>query len=146
MNKLQKMREFLATCPLLSVLADGIHVDWTADAPENFGIMPTGEVVVDRKENVLGEVFLLKQYNFSLFARMFTPNDVSRLENCGFFEDFIDWIEEQQVFGNVPAFGGEEFGREEMLTAQNGILYDLDEGGDTGTYQIQLQKTYKIRR
>jgi hypothetical protein len=144
MSKIKQMREFIATCPHLNVLADNIHVDWTADKPTNYGIMPTGETIVSRKSNVIGDVTYHKQYNCSIFARFTTANDAMRIENCDFFDDFTEWLEEQDTNGTPPRFSDEEFIHEEYITAQSGFLYEMEKSGDRGTYQIQVQVNYKI--
>ena len=48
----------------------------------------------------------------------------SGLENSTFLEDFADWVEEQQMAGETPKFGDNP--DEEEITAQNGMLYQMD--------------------
>ena len=60
--------------------------------------------------------------------------------------DFQEWVQEQSVIGIAPTFGDEP--ESETITAQNGVLYDADEGG-TAMYMVQLSvqfmKKYEVK-
>lgn len=139
MSKIQQMRDFIARCPHMDVFTEQ-HIDWTTAEPGNYGIMPTGESIINVVEDINGNKIKYKQANFSLYASFFTVNDVVRLESAGFLEDFTDWIEEQSENGTFPHFG--DVPDEERITAQNGMLFRLSENGKTGLYQIQIQCFY----
>lgn len=145
-SKIKLLREFLASCPHLEMLSKEIHVDWTSDKPTNYGIMPTGESIVERMPTVTGDIIYTKQYNFVIFMKRVTINDYERISNCDFYDKFVEWLEEQDINETAPRFGDEEFSGDEYITAQNGILYELDKSGDAGLYQIQVQVFYKIRK
>lgn len=93
-------------------------------------------MTIRTEEDVLGGKTVYKQYNLALYARGWTVDDVVRLENSTFLEDFADWVEEQQMAGETPKFGDNP--EEEEITAQNGMLYQMDSNGQTGLYQIQI--------
>lgn len=140
MSKIQQFREFLKSCPLMDDFAE-IHIDWTDTEAGNIGIMPTGESIIRRDEDIYGNITLHKQYNLALYAMDFTINDVIRLEFSGWLEDFTEWIEEQSANHRIPTFGDNP--NTEYITAQNGMLFDLSDNGRTGRYQIQIQCFYE---
>lgn len=139
MSRIDKMKEFIATCPFMDKFAEQ-HIDWTEAEPGNYGIAPTGESIIRTERDVLGSKKILKQSNFSLYARCFTIDDIARLETIGFLENFADWIEEQSEKGLAPQFGDDP--EEEEMTAQNGMLFKMSENGQSGLYQIQIQCFY----
>lgn len=140
MSILETMRSWLSECPYLDEFSGG-HIDWTDNTAMEYGIMPTGSVIIRTEEDVLGNKTVYKQYNLALYARGWTVDDVVRLENSTFLEDFSDWVEEQQMAGKTPKFGDNP--EEEEITAQNGMLYQMDPNGQTGLYQIQISVTYE---
>ena len=140
MSKIQKFREFISTCPLMDSFAE-IHIDWTNSEAGSIGIMPAGESVVRRDEDICGNVILHKQYNVALYATDFTINDVVRLETSGWLEDFTEWVEEKSAKHLIPVLGDNP--DTEYMTAQNGMLFELSDNGRTGRYQIQIQCFYE---
>lgn len=142
MNKIQKVRNFFATCPLLDDFL-GQHIDWTDSTPRNYGIMPTGESVIRIEEDICGTRTLYKQSNYAIYANFLTVDDVVRLEAAGFVESLIEWVEAQSESRTIPILGDSP--DEERMTAQNGMLYRLSENGTTGLYQIQIACFYKKR-
>ncbi|MEZ3495950.1 MAG: hypothetical protein K1V97_00010 [Lachnospiraceae bacterium] len=140
MSKIQKFREFIQSCPLMDDFAE-IHIDWTDANAGSIGIMPTGESIVGRIQDVCGNVTLRKQYNVSIYAMEFTIDDVVRLETSGWLEDFTEWIEEQSAKHTIPVFGDNP--DVEYMTAQNGMLFYISDNNRTGRYQIQIQCFYE---
>ena len=141
MTVFEIMRDWLSTCPHLEQFTGGQHVDWTGPEPGNYGIMPTGSADVSVEEDVLGNILKTKQYNLALYARDWTIDDVVRVENTEFLDLFADWVEEQQWTGQIPPVGDRP--EMEVVTAQNGMLFELSEDGQTGLYQIQIAVTYE---
>jgi len=137
---IKTMQEWLETCPYLDDFA-GQHIDWTDSAAGDYGIMPTGCVNIRTDEDVLGNRTVYKQYNLSLYARNWTVDDVARLENTTFIDDLSQWIEEQQMAGTTPKLGDDP--DTEEISAQNGMLFQLDPDGQTGLYQVQISITYE---
>ena len=94
-------------------------------------------------EDICGNRTVYKQYNLALYARNWTVDDVIRLENTTFLDDFQQWVEEQQAAGLTPKFGDDP--DTEEISAQNGMLFELAEDGQTGIYQIQIKINYLKR-
>lgn len=141
MSRIEQVREFVAKCPFLDDLTDGIHINWLDTNAADYGIIPTGESVISRDEDILGNVVITKQYNYGLVANRFTIDDVIRLENSGFLEDFTDWIDEQSQKRTFPFLG--DVPEEESVTAQNGMLFQKSPNGQTGQYQIQVNHIFQ---
>lgn len=139
-SKIKMMRDFISSCPFIEEFTNNAHIDFTDEKPGNYGIMPTGEAVIRTDTDILGNRRLLKQYNCSLYCLRCTINDVERLESCGFIERFTTWIEDQSYLGNTPIFGDDP--EEEIMSAQNGSLFQLSENKLTGRYQIQINVRY----
>ena len=99
---IRAVQEWLNGCPYLTDFTGGQHIDWTDSAPGNYGLAPTGSSVVEVSEDVLGNRTVYKQYNLALYARNWTVDDVIRLENTTFLDDFQQRVEEQQAAGLTP--------------------------------------------
>ena len=140
---IRAVQEWINGCHYLTDFTGGQHIDWTDCAPGNYGLAPTGSPVVEVSEDVLGNRTVYKQYNLALYARNWTVDDVIRLENTTFLDDFQQWVEEQQAAGITPKFGDDP--DTEEISAQNGMLFELAEDGQTGLYQIQIKINYLKR-
>lgn len=135
------LREWLSTCPYLDDFSQGQHIDWAGPTAGNYGIAPVGCSIIEVACDIQGNCRIGKQYNAVLYARNWTVDDVVRLENAEFLDNFQQWVEEQQYMGLTPKFGDNP--DDEVITAQNGMLFELADDGQTGLYQIQLSITYE---
>ena len=139
MSIFETMRRWLITCPHLQEFTGG-HVDWLDNTAGSYGIMPAGSTVIRQTRDILGGRTVYRQYNVVLYARGWTADDVVRLENTTFLDDFAQWVEEQQALGLAPVLGDDP--QAEEITAQNGMLFTLDPNGQTGVYQLQVGAVY----
>lgn len=135
MSVIAGVREFIQTCPYLSVL-DEISVDRTGDHPVCYGIFPGG----DRLISAYIDGTEKRQYSFALYLRHATAADLERIDNAEFLENFCNWVADQSAARRFPALG-ERMTATAMETA-NGFLYDMDENGMSGLYQVQCQLYY----
>lgn len=141
MSKIQKIREFIAGCPFMDKFTNDVHIDWTSENIGDYGLIPTGESVIETQRDVLENKVIYKRYDVSLCAMHFTVNDIIRIESNGFLEEFIQWIEQQSNTGSAPTFGDNP--ADEYMTAANGMLYQLSSDGTTGRYEIKIQCFYE---
>ena len=138
MSRVESICEYIKTCPHINLLAE-VTVDLADEAPTNYAVIPGGDTILTRYIDG-GEKH---QYSFSLVAREFTFQDVERVENAAFLEQFSEWIGEQERARNFPDFGeGIEI---TAMECANGFLYQLDETGQKGLYQIQCKIFYTRR-
>lgn len=135
MTIIESIRNYICTCPLLK---DGkLSVDILGADPIEYVVesVPTTEIV---KEYADGGK--LKQYLFIFGSREYIDGTVRRsLENSGFYEDFADWIEEQDAAGNYPQIAGEKTAQKiEVLST--GYMFEYT--GNNARYQIQCRLVY----
>ena len=147
MTALEKIRDFVKSYPGSDIFRD-FHVDYTDQIPFNGGLFPSGLVEVSRKRDILGNTAVTNQYNFGLYYvfEKSPGDDVGAMENADWVMDFQEWVQRQSVLREAPTFGDEP--ESETITAQNGVLYDADEGG-TAMYMVQLSvqfiKKYEVK-
>lgn len=140
MTALERIREWLGTYPGFDILS-AFQVDYTDQVPGNGGVFPSGFVEVERRRDIMGNVTVQNQYNFGLYyVREKAPgDDVGATAGADWLMNFQEWAQEQSVLGLAPVFGDEP--RKEVVTAQNGVLYEADREG-TATYMVQLSVTF----
>ncbi|MBQ5686887.1 MAG: chloramphenicol resistance protein [Ruminococcus sp.] len=81
----------------------------------------------------------LKQFLFIFASReWFSADVVQNTENLAFYEDFGQWIREQNLSGNLPDLDGREPFSIEVMTG--GYAFDAD--SNTARYQMQLRLIY----
>lgn len=111
MTALEKVREWLKTYPGYKQLKE-LTVDATDPQPSNGSVAPTGLVEVSRTSDILGNVTVTNQLNFTLyfvFAKA-PDDDVGAEENAQWLMDFQDWVQAQSVTGKAPIFGDDRQG------------------------------------
>lgn len=141
MNALDKIREWIGKYPDFDILKH-FRVDYIDRVPATGGIYPAGLVEIARQPDIVGNVTVTNQYNFSLyycFAKA-TEDDVDAEINADWISGFQEWIQEQSATGQAPIFGDVPI--DERITAQNGVLYEADDRG-TATYMVQLSVRFK---
>lgn len=136
MTALEKIREFVKSYPGADILRD-FQVDFTDQIPNNGGVFPNGLVEVGRKADILGNTTVTNQYNFGLYYVFAKPpgDDAGAAINADWVMDFQEWVQEQSITGQAPAFGDDP--KKEKIIAQNGVLYAADDEG-LATYMVQL--------
>ena len=132
---LEAMKEYVLQYPNLGDI--DLHIDQTESEPVNYSIQTSG--LVKLSEDVCGNQTW--QYNALLQSREYTADDLSRLNASAFTENFIFWIEDQNSSGNYPHLA-ENF-IPTNIKADNGMLLALDEDGDRGLYQRQINLTFE---
>lgn len=133
---IEAIRNYIAACPYL---AEGriLGVDRLGADPIEYSIdtVPCEPVV---KRYTDGSS--VRQIEFIFGSReAYGPDVLQNIMNSGFYEDFADWIEQQEDLRNFPDFGPYRSVQSiEVLT--NGYAFEV--GTDTSRYQIQLRITY----
>lgn len=136
MTDLEKIKAWVATYPGFDILSE-FQVDYVDHAlPGNAGIVPSGLVEVDRSADIAGNIAVVNQYNFGIYYvfEKSPGDDTGAAVNAGWVMDFQLWVQTQSAQGAAPVFG--DMPGNERITAQNGVLYETDEGA--GTYLVQL--------
>lgn len=140
MTDLAKIREWLQTFPQFNRL-QGLKVDYYSTQLDNSSIAPSGLQEISRTEDILGNVEVKNQYNFSLeFVLTKSPgDDVGAKENADWLLQFQRWVQEQSICKLVPTFGDEP--ATETIKAQNGANTYADIEGNA-VYTVLLSITF----
>jgi hypothetical protein len=121
-----------------------LHIDYTEDDPDNYGLYPTGDQHV--KEDVLGNQ--TRQHNFVLYATFQSFTDYERLANSTFLLDLAYWLEKAATGQMIEVTINEQTvtGTLKKLSSANGMLYGYKEGTLSGpvTYQLQVYAQYHL--
>jgi hypothetical protein len=121
-----------------------LHIDYTEDDPDNYGLYPTGDQHV--KEDVLGNQ--TRQHNFVLYATFQSFTDYERLANSTFLLDLAYWLEKAATGQMIEVTINEQTvtGTLKKLSSANGMLYGYKEGTLSGpvTYQLQIYAQYHL--
>jgi len=146
MTDLAKVREWIQTFPQIGRL-QGLKVDYYSTQLDNSSIAPSGMQEISRIEDILGNVEVKNQYNFSLeFVLTKSPgDDVGAEENADWLLAFQRWVQEQSIRKLVPTFGDEP--ASETIKAQNGANTYADIEGNavyTVLLSINFTKKYEV--
>ena len=139
-NNLESMREWLRTCPLLSNELR-FRADFIAENPTEYSILETPSTI-RYTENVLGEMVLadIQNLNYTFMCRDRYGSDVvQNIENAGFYQDIVRWIQDQTIARNFPKISAGE------VIAVNPTLtpFYSEINPTSAIYQIQIQVQYK---
>jgi hypothetical protein len=81
-----------------------------------------------------------REFPFAFQATLSTADDITRVANSGFYEDFADWFEQQTEAGNLPELGE---GKTPLSIEAIGWGYIMDAGeSGTAVYQITCRLVY----
>ena len=135
---IDSIRKFIRKCPCLSEFngAVRVNVDYLESKPTTYSIeeVPTQPII---KKYIDGSS--LRQYEFIFASReCYGPDVLQNIDNCGFYEDFANWIENQNLDGNLPILKDKVCRSIECLS--NGYAFQTDV--DKARYQIQMRITY----
>lgn len=141
MSAIEKIRNWLMTYPEIHK-AEAINVDYYSEKPDGSSLAPAGLVEISRTEDILGNIRVENQYNFTLyFVFPKSPgDDEGATENADWLLAFQEWVQEQSVLRKIPAFGDDP--KSETASAQNGTNEYADLDG-TGIYTVHLSINFK---
>lgn len=137
MTIISSLRTYIATCPLLD---DGalILIDQLGQEPIQYAIIPLpGERIIEKYLNGSS----LREFPFLFQTAESTADDLERIENAGFQEQFADWLEAQTESETLPDLGSNKTA-DSIEAVQWGYLYE-NGISDTGIYQISCKLVYR---
>jgi len=136
MSIINALRTYLSTYESLKAGAP-LFVDHIGDGPTEYAIIPLpGSQIVE--EYVDGSS--VREYPFAFQSAESTADDLERIENSGFYEDFAAWLESQTDAEDFPTLSSGKT-PEKIEALGWAFLYQQGES-DTGIYQIQCKLTY----
>ncbi|MFA6867425.1 MAG: chloramphenicol resistance protein [Clostridia bacterium] len=139
---IESIRNYIRTCPCLQEFegAAGIikvNVDYLEEKSTVYSIeeVPTDPVI---KKYVNGDS--IRQFQFIFASREPYGADVfQNISNSGFYEDFANWIEEQNNDDNLPLLD-EGYESQEIKVLSPGYAFQVDV--DKARYQVELRLKY----
>lgn len=133
---IESVRNFILKCPFLEDWR--VNIDYL-NVPMSYSIDPLPADPIVRKYTDGGAV---KQFVFAFTSKEEFDGDArTGIENSGFYQQFEEWIEEQNNLRNLPELESEKQQSVSIDTIQSGYLYDAET--DLGQYQIQCRLIYK---
>ena len=139
MTALEKIKQFIKQYDGFDIL-DKFRVDYIDRMPSSGAVYPAGLVELSRSGDIVGNVTVHNQYNFSIYYcfEKAEGDDVGAAINADWLSGFQEWVQEQSAIGKAPVFG--DVPHEERISAQNGVLFEADEV--TAIYMVQLSVTF----
>lgn len=134
---IKALMEYISTCPYLYEFNKGINVDYLDNNSTTYSIeeVPCNPII---KKYLDGSN--KRQYDFIFASRESYGADVfQNIENSGFYEDFSNWIEQENAQGNLPILGVNKEAVE-LKVSTTGYAFQTDE--NSARYQIQLKLIY----
>ena len=133
---IESIRNFILTCPFLENWR--VNIDYL-NIPMSYSIDPLPADPVVRRYTDGGAI---KQYLFAFTSKEEFDGDArTGIENSGFYQQFEEWIEEQNNKRNLPILESAKQCPVSIETVQSGYLYDAET--DMGQYQIQCRLVYE---
>lgn len=141
---MEGIRQFVKTCPCLQnyldTLRKDVNVEYLTEDEKNYSIesVPIEPVLkryLDGSEQ--------KQFAFIFSSRESYGREViENLSNCGFYEEFAEWLEECDRNKEVP-----DIGKNRTVTSIRATTtpYVFDTSESTAKYQIQVVMKYYQR-
>lgn len=117
--------------PILEIAQyEDIHTEELTDTVKNLALQRTGieliaKYMVGKKE----------QYQYMLFLKSESEDDIARINNLDWLDDFRDWIEIQVNNKNFPKIEGKTVSN---ISSANTLTYEVNEDGTISTYSLQI--------
>ncbi len=134
---IQEVQKYIKTCPLIE--KDKINVNYLGEKPVKYTIdnVPVNPIV---KRYTDGGS--LRQFVFVFASReTYDGNTLENMKISQFFEEFHNWIEEQDDNKIYPVFEDNKITPTKIEVLTSGYLYDNT--GTTARFQIQVKLTYR---
>lgn len=115
-----------------------IEVDYMGEDALGYSLkLPINTPIIS--EDIIGNKYMQKLFSFSA-KRLYGDNDTNT-DNLDLFEDFSEWIEQQNEINNLPILASNQKASEvEVLT--DGYLLQADDDLQKATYIIQCRLLY----
>ena len=138
MKIIESVKDFILKCPHLAELT-AINVDFLPESPDTYSIeqVPTNAVIqtyLDGSQE--------RQFVFVFASRLYYSDEIrNNIENCGFYEAFSDWLDEQTKTGNLPIMR-DGLTPTKIEAMSSGYLFDVSGDLSNARYQIQCRLIY----
>ena len=115
-------------------IVEEIHSERLTDNVKNLALQRTGfdnsplKYVTDKG--------WFRQYQYMLLLKSSSEDDIQRLTNLDWLDDFSDWLDEQNRTKNYPDLGEDK--KVESVSCANALTYQESEDGSVSVYSLQL--------
>lgn len=109
---------------------EDIHTEELTDTVNNLALQRTGIEELARYFQGKKE-----QYQYMLFLKSESEDDIARVNNLDWLDDFRDWIEVQVRNRNFPQIEGKNVVN---ITSANTLTYEVNDDGSISTYSLQI--------
>lgn len=135
---ISSIRDYILTCPYLVKLSN-MGINYLDEKSDSFSIeeVPSNVIVHQHVDGSSERQFIF------VVCSMFDFSDElqNQIKNSGFYEDFSNWIEENNENGILPELRNGLI-PEEIEVETSGYLYAIFNGVRKARYQIQCKLTY----
>lgn len=141
---MEGIREFISTCPCLETYLDTLRaqvgVEYLEESAKNYSIesVPVDPIVKRYMDGTS-----VRRFSFAFASREAYGRDVvENLANCGFYEEFSDWIYQCSLGRGFPDIG-EKKEVTKMECSSTPYVFNTDEM--TAKYQVEVMLEYYQR-
>lgn len=133
-NIIESIRNYIMQCPLME--DERVNVDYVGtDMSYSIDPLPCDPVIQRYTDGGAK-----KQFQFALTSNETYDEDARvNIENSGFYEVFEDWLETQNMKGELPELPAKKTAVA-FETLSKGYLYDTD--GNLARYRIECRLIY----
>ncbi len=110
-----------------------VHTEELPDETETLALQRTGVERLPLK--YVTDKGWYRQYQYILLLKLNSEDDIQRIKNLGWLDDFCDWIDKQNQLKNYPKIENKEV---KEVSCANAITYETEESGEISVYYLQL--------
>ena len=132
------IKQLLLTNPIIKPSTDGVQIDFIGERATSYSIEsePTQPII---KQYMDGST--VRQFAFSLVARLGTITDAARLENSSNYETLALWLEAQSRKRALPSMPNDN--QAMKIEAVSGVfVIERAEDANSALYVMQCALTY----
>lgn len=142
MTIVEAVKSYIEKCPYLNDLTNLVRVNYLEGIEDSFSIeeVPNEDGTI-RVRNIDGSTE--REFNFVLACMFDYSKELeTNIENSAFFENFQEWIENNNDEGIYPTLGKGCIPFDLQIST-TGYLFFISEKQDKARYQIQLKLLYE---
>lgn len=133
MDKITKaINDWLIKYEPIKELAE-IHTEELPDEVETLAIQRSG--VEPLQPRYITEKGWYRQYQYILFLKINSEDDLQRIESLNWLDDLSDWIDQRNILRDYPKLENKKV---KKVSCANAITFDTNEDGSISTYYLQL--------
>lgn len=136
---IEAIKNYLKTCPFLK--SGKIHVNYLGADAVRYSIEPVPVNPIIKRYTDGGTQ---RQYTFVFASREYYDAAVlTGMDTAKFYEDFADWLEQQDAAGNLPVL---DAGKKAQSVQALTLGYAYDTTTDKARFQIQCRLVFQQER